>query len=174
MFVILRMLWWMFFTCAAVSSLSPPPPPPPLPCCTTPLFLSSSLCQSLCSRALEIFQTYLGNQSYRKLKENIECHWAISMKPVRGGAESWACGRLGLTVSQWEASSAEPPGFSHALACTNIWHRQLQCSLQCFVVFFLLNTNRTTIITEYSVHIFNFFIQVFFNGTANLTFNYPG
>lgn len=90
-----------------------------IPSSTPPLHhlsVSVPLCQSPCSRALEIFQTYLGNQSYSKLKENIECHWAISMKPVRGGAESWACGELGLPVSQWEASSAGPPASSHTHA----------------------------------------------------------
>ena len=76
---------------------TPSPPPHHLFHSLSP---SVPLCQSPCSRALEIFQTYLGNQSYSKLKENIECHWAISMKPVRGRAESWACGELGLTVSQ--------------------------------------------------------------------------
>lgn len=35
------------------------------------------------------------------------------MKPVRGGAESRACGELGLPVSQGEASSAGPPASAH-------------------------------------------------------------
>lgn len=59
-----------------LSLASNTPSSPLLPDCTTSLSLSFSvpLCQSPCSRALEIFQTYLRNQSYSKLKENIECH----------------------------------------------------------------------------------------------------